>query len=27
VRPPMAPVPPTFDAAAAAERAVAGPVR
>jgi dihydrodipicolinate synthase/N-acetylneuraminate lyase len=27
VRPPLAPVPPTFDAAAAAERAVAGPVR
>ncbi|WP_448619188.1 dihydrodipicolinate synthase family protein [Geodermatophilus sp. URMC 65] len=27
VRPPLAPVPPTFDAAAAAERAVAGPIR
>jgi 4-hydroxy-tetrahydrodipicolinate synthase len=27
VRPPLSPVPPTFDAAAAAERAVAGPVR
>jgi dihydrodipicolinate synthase/N-acetylneuraminate lyase len=27
VRPPLAPVPPTFDAAEAAERAVAGPVR